>query len=58
MGGANYVQKDAVQVMSFLINAESGLGFSFGIRSWTEMEIWCIKRMFILKVEKNLGFNG
>ena len=46
-----------VKVMSFLINAGSGLGFSFGARPWTEMEIWCVKRMFILKVEKNLGFN-
>ena len=44
-----------------LINAGNGLGFSFGGRVWTEIEIWRIKGMFILKVvsnEKNLGFKG
>jgi len=48
-----------VKVTSLLITAGSGLGFSFG--AWTEMEIWCIKGMFMLKVvsrEKNLGFKG
>ena len=25
-------------------------GFSFGDKAWTEMEIWCIKGMFMLKV--------
>ena len=32
--------------MYFLIN---GLGFSFGVRAWTEMEIWCVKGMYRLK---------
>ena len=39
-----------VMVMSLLINAGSGLGFRFEVRAWTEMEIWCIKGMFMLKV--------
>ena len=33
-----------------LIKAESGPGFSFGVRAWTEMEIWCIKGVCMLKV--------
>ena len=48
-----------VKVTSLLITAGSGLGFSFG--AWTEMKIWCVKGMFMLKVvshEKNLGFKG
>ena len=50
-----------VKVTSLLINAGSGPGFSFGVRAWTEMEIWCVNGMFILKVvssEKNLWFKG
>ena len=27
----------------------SGLGFSFGVRAWTEMEIWFVKGMYRLK---------
>ena len=49
-----------VKVTSLLINTGSGLGFSFAVRGWTEMEIWCIKCMFMLEVvssEKNLGFS-
>ena len=49
------------KVTSLVINAESGLGFSFGVRAWTEMEIWYVEGMFKLQVvtsEKNLGFNG
>ena len=30
--------------------ARSGLGFSFGVRAWTEMEIRCVKGMCMLKV--------
>ena len=48
-----------VKVTSLLIKAGSGLGFNFGVRAWTEMEIWCFKGMYMLKVvssEKNLGF--
>ena len=35
----------------------SGLGFSFGVRAWTEMDIQCVKGMYRLKLvssEKNL----
>ena len=30
-----------VRIMSLLIIAASALGFSFGVRAWTEMKIWC-----------------
>ena len=39
-----------VKVRSLLAKAGSGLGFSFGVRSWTEMEIWCVKGMYRLKL--------
>ena len=39
-----------VKVTSLLIKAGSGIWFSFGIRAWTEIEIWYIKGMFMLKV--------
>ena len=42
-----------VKVTSFFIK----LGFGFGVRAWTEMEIWCIEGLLMLKVvlsEKNL----
>ena len=40
--------------------SESGHGFRFGIRAWTEMKVWCVKSMFMLKLgsEKNVGFNS
>ena len=38
-----------LKVMSLLVKAGSGLGFSFGVRVWTEMEIWCVKDMKTLK---------
>ena len=47
-----------VKVRSLLAKAGSGLGFSFGARAWTEMEIQCIKGMHRLKLvssEKNSG---
>ena len=50
-----------VKVMSLLVKAGSGLGFSFGVRAWTEMEIWCVEGMYRLKLvssEKNSGFKG
>ena len=50
-----------VKVMSSLINAGSRLWFGFGVRAWTEMKIWCVKGMFMLRVvssKKNLGFKG
>ena len=46
-----------VNVTSLLIKAGSGVGFSFGVRAWTEMEIQCVKGMYRLKVvssEKSL----
>ena len=44
-----------------LAKAGSGVGFSFGVRAWTEMEIQCVKGMYRLKLvssEKNSGFKG
>ena len=32
-----------VKVTSLLAKAGSGLGFSFGVRAWTEIEIQCVK---------------
>ena len=37
-----------VKVMSLLAEAGSGVGLSFGVRSMTEIEIWCIKGMIRL----------
>ena len=39
-----------VKVTGLLIKAESGLGFSFGVRAQTEMKIRCVKGMYLLKV--------
>ena len=50
-----------VNVTSLLAKAESGVGFSFGVRAWTEVKIWCVKGMYRLKLissEKYLGFKG
>ena len=50
-----------VKVMSLIVKAGSGLRFSFGVRAWTEMEIWCVKGMHRLKLvscENNSGFKG
>ena len=50
-----------VKVMSLLAKAGSGLGFSFGVRAWTEMEMQCVKGMYRLKLvssEKNSRFKG
>ena len=48
------------RVLSVCIVAASGLGFSFGVRAWTEMNtcIWYVKRICVLKIMKNLGFKG
>ena len=49
-----------VNVTSLLAKAGSGVGFSFGVRAWTEMEILCVKGIYRLKrisSEKNSGFN-
>ena len=45
-----------VKVTSLLIKGGSGVGFSFGVRAWTEMEIWCVKGMYRLKVVSSEGF--
>ena len=39
-----------VKVMSLLIEGESALGFSFGVRAQTEIKIWCVKGMHLLKI--------
>ena len=47
-----------VNVTSQLAKAGSGVGFSFGVR---EVEIWCVKGMYRLKLissEKYSGFKG
>ena len=50
-----------VMVMSLLAKAGSGLGFSFGVRAWTEMEMRCVKCMYRLKlvsIEKNQVYSS
>ena len=50
-----------VKVTSLIVKAGSELRFSFGVRAWTEMEIWCVKGMYRLKLvlcENNSGFKG
>ena len=42
-----------VKVMSLLIKPESALGFVFGVRAQTEMKIWCIIGMCMLKVSSD-----
>ena len=48
-----------VNITSLLAKVGSTVGFSFGVRAWTEMEIWCVKGMYRLKLitsENNTGF--
>ena len=50
-----------VKVTCLLAKAGSGVGFSFGVRALTRMEIPCVKGMFRLKLissEKNSVFKG
>ena len=50
-----------VNITSLLTEAGSGIGFSFGVRAWTEVEIRCVKGMYRLKLisgEKYAGFKG
>ena len=50
-----------VNITNLLAKAGSTVGFSFGVRAWTEMEIRCIKSMYRLKLissENNTGFKG
>ena len=47
-----------VKVTSLFIEAESELGFSLGVRAQTEMKIWCVETMYMLKIvssERRLG---
>ena len=44
-----------------LLRLEGGLGFSFGVGAWTEMEMWCVNSMYRLKLalsEKIQGLKG
>ena len=50
-----------VKVTTLLIKPESALGFSFEVRTRTEMKILCVKSMYMLKVvssETNEGVKG
>ena len=50
-----------VNVTSLLAKAGSGVGFSFGVKHWTEIEIRCVKGMYRLKLissENDSGFKG
>ena len=38
-----------IKVTSLFAKVGSGVGFSFGVRALTEMEIRCVKGMFRLK---------
>ena len=41
-----------------LLRLEVDLGFSFGVRTWTEMEIRCVKGMHTLKLVSSEVFKG
>ena len=43
-----------VNVTSLLANAGSGVGFSFGVRAWTEMKIRCVKGMYSKKLNSSV----
>ena len=45
-----------VKVTSLLVKAGSGVGFSFGVKAWTEMEILCVKGVYRLKAVSSEGF--
>ena len=45
-----------VKVTSLLVKAGSGLGFSFGVRAWTEREIRCVEDMYRLKLVSSEKF--
>ena len=49
------------KVTRLLIKPESSLRFVFGVRAQTEMKIWCVTGVCMLKVissEANLGVKG
>ena len=48
-----------VKVTSLHIKAGRALGFSFGVKAQTEMKIWCVTGMCMLKIvqsEKKVRF--
>ena len=50
-----------VKVTSLIVKDGSGRRFSFGVRAWTEVEIWCVKGMHrpkLVSCENNSGFKG
>ena len=47
-----------VKVSSQLIKARIGHGFSFGVRAWTDAEIWCVKGVSMLKVVSSEKIQG
>ena len=47
-----------VKVSSQLIKAGIGHGFSFGVRAWIDVEIWCVKGGYMLKVVSNEKIQG
>ena len=44
--------------MSLHIEAKSRLEFSFGVRAQTEMKIWCVKGMYLLKAVSSERIQG
>ena len=45
-----------VKVTSLLIVAKSAVGFSFGVTAQTEMKIWCVLDVYMLKVVSNAKY--
>ena len=39
-----------VNITSLLAKAGIGVGFSFGVRAWTEVEIRCVEGIYRLKL--------
>ena len=37
-------------MVKVISQAGSGLGFSFEVRAWTEIEIWCVEGIYRLKL--------
>ena len=50
-----------VNVTNLLVKTGSGVGFSFGVKAWTEMEIRWVKGMYRIKLissGNNSGLKG
>ena len=47
-----------VKVTSLLVKTGSGRGFSFGVRAWIEIKIWCVKGMYRLKLVSSEKIQG